>query len=75
MPHIEVKLLKGKNQEQKETLCAALIEAAQSIIGYGDESYSVSIEDFSLNDWKNTIYPNDIIGKKGVLFKQPGYKM
>lgn len=75
MPHFEIKLLAGKTEEQKQQLTDAVIKAAQSVIGFGDESYSVTIEDFSLEEWKNGVYPNDILGRKDILYKEPGYKM
>lgn len=75
MPNIQVKLLSGKSEEQKQELTKALMEAAQSVIGYGDESYSVSIKDFSLQTWKDEVYPNDILGNQDILYKKPGYKM
>lgn len=75
MPHFQVKLLEGKTEEQKQELTKALIEAAQNIIGFGDESYSVSIEDFSLQSWKETVYPDAIMGNEAILYKKPGYSM
>jgi len=75
MPHIKIKLIEGKTEEQKQKLAKELVKAAQEVIGYGDESYSVTIEDFTWEEWKNNVYPKDIIGKRNVLFKKPGYRM
>ena len=75
MPHFQIKLLEGKAEELKQRLAKEVVKAAQKVIGYGDESYSVTIEDFSMDEWKNEIYPRDIIGRKDVLYKEPGYKM
>lgn len=75
MPHFEIKLLEGKTKEQKQQLAEEVIKAAQKVIGYDDESYSVTIEDFSLNEWKNEVYPKDIMGRKDILYKKPEYKM
>ena len=75
MPHIGVKLLQGKTEKQKKELAQALIKAAQEVIGFGDESYSISIEDFTFEEWKNNVYPNDIMERKDILFKKPGYEM
>lgn len=73
MPHFHIKLLQGKTEDQKHRLAQEVIKAAQSVIGYGDESYSVTIRDCSWEEWKNTVYPNDIIGQKEILYKEPGY--
>ncbi|PZP50596.1 MAG: 4-oxalocrotonate tautomerase [Pseudopedobacter saltans] len=73
MPHLAIKLLEGKTEEQKKKLAAELVKTAQSIIGYGDESYSVSIEDFSWDDWQKKVYPEEIMERKEILYKKPGY--
>ena len=75
MPHIQIKLLEGKTEEQKQKLTQAIIMASQDVIGFGDESYSVSIEDYTMNEWQRKVYPDDIMGNKEILFKEPGYKM
>lgn len=73
MPHIQIKLLAGKTEAQKEALANAVVQSAQEVIGYGDESYSVSIEDVSWEVWKTELYPNEIMGKQDILYKKPGY--
>lgn len=75
MPHFQIKLVEGKTEEQKQKLAQEVVKAAQKVIGYGEESYSVTIEDFSRDAWKNKVYPKDIIGRKDILYKEPGYKM
>tara|TARA_Y100001949_G_C15669843_1_gene193456 strand:+ start:143 stop:370 length:228 start_codon:yes stop_codon:yes gene_type:complete len=75
MPHIKISLLEGKTEEQKQQLAQAIIKAAQDVIGFGDESYSVSIEDYTMSEWQRKVYPDDIMGNKEILFKEPGYKM
>lgn len=75
MPHFEIKMLGGKTEEQKQKLAQEVIKAAQSVVGFGDESYSVTIEDFTMEQWKDQVYPDDIMGRKDILYKEPGYKM
>lgn len=75
MPHFQIKLLEGKTEEQKQKLAKEVVKAAQSVIGYGDESFSVTIEDFTFDEWKNKVYPKDIVGRKDILYKEPGYNM
>lgn len=75
MPHFEIKMLGGKTEEQKQKLAQEVIKAAQNVIGFGDESYSVTIEDFTMEQWKDKVYPDDIMGRKEILYKEPGYKM
>ena len=75
MPHIAIKLLEGKTEKQKRMLASELVKTAQKVIGYGEESFSVSIEDFTMDEWKNNIYPDDIMGNESNLYKKPGYTM
>jgi 4-oxalocrotonate tautomerase len=75
MPHIIVKLWKGKTEAQKKKLAEELTKTAMSVIGYGEESFSVAIEDIDPNDWKEKVYQPDIIKQKEKLYKEPGYKM
>lgn len=75
MPHIIVKLWKGKSETQKKKLAEALTNAAISVIGYDKSSFSVAIEDVEPNDWKEKVYQPDIIEQKNKLYKSPGYEM
>jgi 4-oxalocrotonate tautomerase len=75
MPHIIVKLWKGKSESQKKKLADELTKTAMSVIGYGEESFSVAIEDIEPNEWKEKVYQPDIIKQKEKLYKEPGYKM
>lgn len=75
MPHFQIKILEGKTEAQKQQLAKEVVQAAQKVIGYEESSYSVTIEDFSFEEWKNTVYPKDINGHKEILYKAPGYHM
>jgi 4-oxalocrotonate tautomerase len=75
MPHIIVKLWTGKSEAQKKKLAEELTKTAMSVIGYGEESFSVAIEDIDPQDWAAKVYQPDIVGQKENLYKQPGYKM
>lgn len=75
MPHFEIKLLEGKSDTQKQKLAEAVIQAAQEVIGFGDESYSVTIEDFTWKQWKNEVYPKHIVEREDLLYKKPGYSV
>lgn len=75
MPHFQIKMLKGKTEEQKEKLTEEVIKAAQKIFGYEEKSYSVSIQDYTMNDWKQKVYLEEIMGNQQILYKKPGYEM
>jgi 4-oxalocrotonate tautomerase len=38
-----------------------------------ETSVSVGIEDVASDDWTETVYKPDIIGKSDTLYKKPGY--
>ncbi|MAU71559.1 MAG: 4-oxalocrotonate tautomerase [Pseudozobellia sp.] len=75
MPHLRLKLLEGKTESQKQQLAQELVNTMQKVIGFGEESYSVAIEDFSYYEWRNDVYPNDIMKDEEKLYKKPGYTM
>lgn len=75
MPHFQIKLLERKSEAQKQKLAEEVVKAAQKVIGYGDESYSVTIEDFTWEVWRKEVYPEEIMEKKEILYKEPGYKV
>ena len=45
MPHIIVKLWPGKSEQQKQRLADAIANDVMEILGYGEESVSVGIEE------------------------------
>jgi len=73
MPHFAIKLVEGKTEDQKKQLAAAVVKAAKDVIGYNDDAFSVTIEDVSRETWFSSVYPKDIIAKKEILYKEPGY--
>ena len=75
MPHVIVKLWPGKTEQQKAKLAEEISQAVMSVLGYGEESVSVSMEEVSSNDWKADVYQKDIQHGLGKLYKKPGYHM
>ena len=43
------------------------------LAGNGEDSISVSIEDFAPSDWAEKVYKPDIENGAGKLYKRPGY--
>lgn len=75
MPHVIVKLYPGKTEEQKVEMTVRLTAAITSVLGCGDGSVSVSMEEVAPADWKATVYDPEIQNGKGKLYKKPGYTM
>jgi len=75
MPHISVKLWPGRSEETKQQLADAIVQDVVNIIGCGEESVSVAIEEVSSGDWKDKVYDPEIQEKMEYLYKKPGYSM
>ena len=75
MPHIIVKLWPGKTEQQKTRLAAAITKDVTEILGYGDESVSVAMEEIKPKDWAEKVYKADIQDKQNKLYKEPGYDL
>lgn len=75
MVHVIVKLWPGRSEQIKQRLSDAIVEDVVSIIGSGEESVSVDIEEISSGDWKEKVYDPEIRGNMENLYKKPGYSM
>lgn len=75
MPHVIVKLWSGKSEQQKAKLADAVTQAVMASTGYGEESVSVSIEEFAPAEWTDKVYKPDILNGRGKLYKKPGYPL
>lgn len=73
MPHVVVKLLSGRSEQQKRTIAEAIAKAVVATANCEDASVSVSLEDVEPEDWNEKVYRPEIIGKPAILYKKPGY--
>lgn len=73
MPHVIVKLWPGKSEQQKARLAEAITKDVMDVLGYGEESISVSMEEIESRDWAEKVYKTDIADKPKQLYKKPGY--
>jgi len=73
MPQIIIKLWPGRTEEQKTDLSSKITEALKDAINASDSSISVAIEEIPKEEWKDKVYDPEIIGKKELLYKKPGY--
>ena len=75
MPHVIVKLWPGKSEKQKAQLAEAITKDVMDVLGYGEESVSVALEEVEARDWAEKVYKPDIADKPGQLYKKPGYDL
>jgi 4-oxalocrotonate tautomerase len=52
MPHISVKMLKGRSDAQKEKLALELKNTLKQVLGASDKYISVSIQDYTAEEWQ-----------------------
>ena len=72
MPHIAVKMLKGRTDEQKQAAAEKLTAALCEALGCGDGHVTVTVEDFTAEEWQD-VFAQDIEGKSDKLYKKPQY--
>lgn len=75
MPHVIVKLWPGKSERQKTQLAEEIVKDVVGILGNGEDSVSVAIEEIVPEDWKEKVYKPDILDRQETLYKKPGYAM
>jgi 4-oxalocrotonate tautomerase len=73
MPHVIVKLWPGNSDQQKVQLAKVITKGVMDVLGFGEESVSVSMEEVEPEDWLEKVYKPDIVSKPAQLYKQPGY--
>jgi 4-oxalocrotonate tautomerase len=73
MPHVIVKLVAGRTDEQKARIAADITKAIMTGAGTTEDAVSVAFQDVSEADWVETVYKPDIIGKWETVYKKPGY--
>lgn len=71
MPHITIKMLKGRTDEQKTLAGIKVAEALADTIGCDPTHISVSVEDFTPTEWQD-IYKHDVEENKNIVL-QPNY--
>lgn len=52
MPHISIKMLKGRTEEQKKLAAEKVAEALKEAISCMPTHISVSVEDFTPEEWQ-----------------------
>jgi 4-oxalocrotonate tautomerase len=73
MPHVIVKLVPGKSEEQKQRLTEAITKNVMEILDHKDRAVSVAFEEVPKQDWARNVFQPDIRAKWDSLYKKPGY--
>jgi len=74
MPHVIVKLLPGRSEQQKVQLAQQIVKDVVRIANTDDKSVSVAIEEVNAEDWTEKVYKPDIARHWVKLYKKPEYE-
>jgi 4-oxalocrotonate tautomerase len=75
MPHIIVKTVPGKSEQEKTRLAEEITKDVMDVLHYDAESVSVAIEEINPQDWAEKVYIPEILNNPEKLYKKPGYTM
>jgi 4-oxalocrotonate tautomerase len=73
MPHVIVKLLPGRSEQQKTRLAEEIVKDVVAIAKCEEKSVSVAFEEIRPEDWAEKVYKPDILDSPEKLYKKPGY--
>ena len=74
MPHVTIKLARGRSDEQKARLAEAVAKAVMEGASVQEAAVSVAIENVEPARWTKDVYRPDIQGRWTQLYKKPGYQ-
>ena len=72
MPHIRIKMLEGRTEEQKKKAAEAVKNALADALGMGDHYITVTIEDFNAEEWQN-VFKTEVTDKSDKVYVKPKY--
>lgn len=73
MPHISVKMLQGRTEEQKEKLAAALVKTLTQELHCSEHFVTCTIEDYNAREWQD-VFKTEISDKPAAkVYKKAEY--
>ena len=75
MPHVLIKTVPGKSDDQKRQLAEAITRDIQQILHYDEAEVSIAIQEVPKADWAESVYRHDIRPNLATLYKKPGYTL
>ena len=73
MPHLIVKLAKGRTEAVRQELSDRLTAVVMDVLGHEADAVSVAMVEVDSKDWMEKVYGPDIAGAEDQLTKRPGY--
>ena len=73
MPHISVKMLHGRTEEQKEKLAAALVKTLTQELHCSEHFVTCTIEDYNAREWQD-VFKTEVSDKSAdKVYKKAEY--
>lgn len=72
MPHISVKMIEGRSEQQKKELTNALAKALSETLGCDSKWITVSIEDYNGAQWQE-VFKKEVSDNSEHIYKKPEY--
>ena len=73
IPHVILKMVEGRTEEQKWVLADALTLATASSLGCGAHLVSLAIEDVKDAEWMAEVYGLDSRGRSATIYRMLVY--
>lgn len=73
MPHVIIKLYAGRSDELKQKIADEVAETLARTSECDQNVVSVAIEEYTPDDWPESVYKPDILDKSDTLYVHPGY--
>lgn len=71
MPHITIKMLQGRTEEQKTLAAEKVADALVDAIGCSPNHVSVSVEEYTPTEWQD-VYQQEVTEGEHI-YKEPHY--
>lgn len=71
MPHISIKMIEGRSEEQKQLIAKKISDGMNEAIGCGSDFISIEILEYSPEKWQK-IFADDIENNTN-LYQKPNY--
>ena len=73
MPHLSVKMLKGRSEEQKKNLAAALVRTLAQELHCSEHYITCTVEDYTPSEWQ-VVFKEEISDKPAdKVYKKAEY--
>jgi len=74
MPHVVIKMYKGRTQQQKQQMSDAVSKALLQSINCTDDHISIAVEEYEKSEWGEKVFYPEIEKNRETLLKKPNYK-